>query len=141
MKSRGFAWLLFACLAGSAVASDGQEPRDYRLEHYRSPVPETLQGAVVVDSETAHQLWQAGETAFVDVFPQAPKPTNLPKNTIWRERPRETIPGAIWLPNVGYGALHADKLPVGMRNKWPPEARPVRGQHAPGMCLIAISCP
>lgn len=39
------------------------------------------------------------------MLPQAPKPANLPKGTIWRDKPRESIPGAIWLPNVGYGAI------------------------------------
>ncbi|MEP3637036.1 MAG: PQQ-dependent catabolism-associated CXXCW motif protein, partial [Paracoccaceae bacterium] len=33
------------------------------------------------------------------------KPENLPKGTIWRDKPRSSIPGAIWLPNVGYGAI------------------------------------
>lgn len=78
------------------------------MDHYRAPVPASLEGATVVDDAAAHSLWTAGKTAFVDVFPQAPKPSNLPKNTIWRDKPRHSIPGAIWLPNVGYGALHAD---------------------------------
>jgi len=43
--------------------------------------------------------------AFVDVFPQAPRPENLPKGTLFREKPRYSIPGAIWVPNVGYGKI------------------------------------
>ena len=43
--------------------------------------------------------------AFIDVLPRAPKPENLPKGTIWREKPRNSIPGAIWLPNVGYDRI------------------------------------
>jgi len=43
--------------------------------------------------------------AFIDVFPQAPKPENLPEGTLFRERPRFSIPGSIWLPNVGYGKI------------------------------------
>ena len=100
---------LLACLAGAvALAGDegDDEPAEYRMDHYRAPVPETLTGATVVTDEEARALWQDGETAFIDVFPQAPKPLNLPKNTIWRDRPRRTIPGAVWLPNVGYGAIH-----------------------------------
>jgi PQQ-dependent catabolism-associated CXXCW motif protein len=34
-----------------------------------------------------------------------PRPAGLPASTIWREKPREDIPGSIWLPDTGYGAL------------------------------------
>lgn len=88
------------CLAEEPVA----EPRDFRMDHYRAPVPATLANAAVVGPEKAHDLWQIG-VAFIDVLPQAPKPANLPKGTIWRDKPRHSIPGAIWLPNVGYGAI------------------------------------
>ena len=104
MKPVWQATLVLACLCGAASASD--EPSNYRMDHYRTPVPETLTGATVVSDQQAHQLWQAGKTAFVDVLPRPPKPQNLPKGTIWREQPRHSIPGAIWLPNVGYGAIH-----------------------------------
>ncbi len=86
-------------------AQDVPEPDDYRDDHYRAPVPATLTGVTVVDDETAHALWQAGEVAFIDVVPQPPKPRNLPKGTIWREKPRHAIPGSLWLPNVGYGRI------------------------------------
>ena len=81
------------------------EPDDYRMDHYRGPVPATLAGATVVGPEEAHSLWEDGGTAFIDVLPQAPKPANLPPGTIWRDKPRLSIPGATWLPNVGYGAI------------------------------------
>ncbi|APZ50620.1 PQQ-dependent catabolism-associated CXXCW motif protein [Salipiger abyssi] len=89
-----------------ALALAGEpEPEGYRMDHYRGPVPDTLAGAFVVDAEAAHELWQARNVAFIDVLPQAPKPANLPEGTIWRDKPRDSIPGALWLPNVGYGAL------------------------------------
>ncbi len=97
--------LLAFCLLPLCAQAQEAEPPDYRMDHYRGPVPETLQGAQVVDPEEAHALWQSGEVAFVDVLPRPPKPKNLPEDTIWREKPRHSIPGAIWLPNVGYGAL------------------------------------
>ncbi len=87
-----------------AVAQTVPEPDDYRMDHYRGPVPSSIAGGKVVGPEAAHALWQ-DKTAFIDVLPQAPKPANLPKGTIWRDKPRNSIPGAIWLPNVGYGAI------------------------------------
>ncbi|QHQ37453.1 PQQ-dependent catabolism-associated CXXCW motif protein [Algicella marina] len=99
-----------ACLAallitGPAFAEPVPEPSDYREDEYRAPVPDTLAGATVVDAVEAHDLWQSGNVVFVDVLPRPPKPKNLPEGTIWRERPRLSIPGSIWLPNVGYGRI------------------------------------
>ncbi|WP_419247573.1 PQQ-dependent catabolism-associated CXXCW motif protein [Roseibium aggregatum] len=81
------------------------EPDGYREDPYRGPVPETLRGGTVVSTEEAHALWEAGQTAFIDVLPRAPKPQNLPKGTIWHDKPRLSIPGSLWLPNVGYGRI------------------------------------
>jgi len=100
--------LILAALSGlavSAVAQTVPEPEGYRMERYRAPVPDTLAGGKVLDPAAAHALWQAGDAAFIDVLPHAPKPENLPEDTIWRDKPRQSVPGAIWLPNVGYGAL------------------------------------
>ncbi|MGY9050321.1 hypothetical protein P775_04720 [Puniceibacterium antarcticum] len=91
----------FLPLAAWAV----EEPGGYRMEEFRDPVPDTLSGATVVGPEDAHDLWETGNVAFVDVLPQAPKPAGLPEGTLWRDKKRNSIPGAIWLPNVGYGAL------------------------------------
>lgn len=87
--------------AGAQVA----EPDGYRTDEYRAPVPETLKGGTVVGPEEAFELWKGGTAFFIDVLPQAPKPANLPAGTIWRDKPRDSIPGAMWLPNVGYGAI------------------------------------
>ena len=81
------------------------EPDGYRMDDYRAPVPTSLAGAVTIGPGEAHALWQDRTAGFIDVMPQAPKPANLPAGTIWRDKPRDSIPGAIWLPNVGYGAI------------------------------------
>ncbi|MHA6347238.1 PQQ-dependent catabolism-associated CXXCW motif protein [Roseivivax sp. CAU 1761] len=99
-----FLALVAAKLPESAAAAP-PEPAGYRMDAYRGPVPETLAGGTVLGPEAAHRLWQEGGAVFVDVLPRAPKPANLPAGTIWRDKPRHSIPGAVWLPNVGYGAL------------------------------------
>lgn len=95
----------FVMIASVAAAQTVPEPDGYRTDDYRGQVPANLTGGTVVGPEEAHELWREGQAAFIDVLPQAPKPDNLPEGTIWRDKPRDTIPGAIWLPNVGYGAL------------------------------------
>lgn len=102
---RALAVSAFMVLPLAAWAQTVPEPSDFRTEDYRNPVPATLAGATVIGPDEAHELWQSGMAAFIDVLPQPPKPANLPAGTIWRDKPRNTIPGAIWLPNVGYGAI------------------------------------
>jgi PQQ-dependent catabolism-associated CXXCW motif protein len=36
---------------------------------------------------------------------RALRPPDLPASTIWRSKPRNDIPGSIWLADTGYGAL------------------------------------
>lgn len=98
--------LVALVLAGPSLA-EVPEPEGYREDDYRAPVPATLAGATVVDAEAAHALWEKGGVAFIDVLPRAPKPDKLPEGTIWHEKPRLSIPGAVWLPNVGYGRIAA----------------------------------
>jgi PQQ-dependent catabolism-associated CXXCW motif protein len=80
------------------------EPDGYRMEEYRAPVPATLRGARVVSTEEAAELWRSRGAAFVDVLPKPRKP-ELPEGTVWRDPVHLDIPGSIWLPDVGFGAL------------------------------------
>ena len=103
-------------LAAPAVGQDAEpavetaaapvpEPEGYRMEAYRAPVPEALSGARVLSTAEAHALWEEGGAAFIDVLPRPPRPEGLPEGTIWRPAPRDDIPGSVWLPETGYGAL------------------------------------
>jgi PQQ-dependent catabolism-associated CXXCW motif protein len=97
-----------AGFVNSGLAEDAPlppEPPDYRLEDYRAATPATLSGARVVTTAEAHRLWAEKQAVFIDVLPQAPRPANLPENVLWRDKPRYDIPGSIWLPDTGYGAL------------------------------------
>lgn len=96
--------------ATSATAHDVAEPTDYRLDDYRSPVPKTLKGARVVTTVEAEALFAGGKAVFIDVYPRAPKPPNLPAGTLWRDLPHTTIKGGHWLPNVGFGTIPPDDL-------------------------------
>jgi len=102
--------LAILVIAGAGSQTRGQssppEPDGYRMEDYRAPVPATLAGARVVTTDEAAELWKEG-VAFVDVLPHVARPANLPPGTIWREKIRMNIPGSIWLPDTGYGALAA----------------------------------
>jgi len=94
------AWMALApwWLVGASAAETEAVPAGYKMDHYRSPV------LTVVDDDAAFALWKTGRVVFVDVLPKPPKP-KLPEGTIFREKPRYSIPDSIWLANVGYGRL------------------------------------
>jgi PQQ-dependent catabolism-associated CXXCW motif protein len=97
---------LLALTASPGRSDDAvTEPEGYRTADYRSPTPSRLRGARVVTTAEAEALWKTGQAVFVDVLPRPPRPSGLPAGTIWREKPRPNIPGSIWLPDTGYGAL------------------------------------
>src|SRR6202140_3141460 len=97
---------LAVLVAGDVRSEDRPpEPTQYRTKDYRAPTPAGLAGARVITTADAERLWLGKTAVFVDVLPRAPRPDNLPPGTIWRDRPRLNIPGSIWLPDTGYGAL------------------------------------
>jgi PQQ-dependent catabolism-associated CXXCW motif protein len=134
--TRKLASLIAVTLALSALAyaqENPPEPEGYRTDNYRAPVPATLAGVRVLATDEAEAIWRGGTGVFIDVLPRAPKPQNLPAGTIWRERPRLNIPGSVWLPDTGYGALAAateDYLRHGL-------ARATGGNNA---TLLVIYC-
>ena len=109
------------------------EPAGYRTSDYRAPTPAELAGARVVSTAEAERLWQDQSAVFVDVLPRPPRPANLPAGTLWRDKPRLNIPGSIWLPDTGYGALAAATEDYLRRNI----ERATAGDHAK---LLVIYC-
>ena len=96
------------CFALTAIAKNQPavpEPPGYRMDDFRKPVPATLEGARVVNTDEAEQLVKDNSVILIDVYPKPPKPAGLPAGTIWRDPQHETLPRAYWLPNVGFGAL------------------------------------
>lgn len=104
-RGAAFAFALAVALAADVAQSAPDEPAGYRTDNYRAPVPATLQGARVIDTQAAEALWRERSAIFIDVLPRPVKPDNLPANIVWREPPHKSIPGAVWLANVGYGIV------------------------------------
>ena len=95
--------VVLLCAAGEK--DPPPEPSGYRMDDYRAPIPATLRGAIVLSTEQARADWETHDAVFIDVLPQPPRPVGLPAATIWRPKPRDDIPGSVWLPDTGYGAL------------------------------------
>jgi len=113
-KARPSVWTLLFFVIGltHAFAADDferpVEPETYRLENYRSPTPASLDAKPGLTTTEAEPLWKDKAAVFIDVLPRAPKPAALAPGTVWRDKPRADIPGSIWLPDTGYGALAAE---------------------------------
>lgn len=111
-------WLALAVLLLAGATEAPPEPSGYRMDEYRAPVPATLQGATVLSTAQVQALWEKRAAAFVDVLPQAPRPAGLPVGTIWHPKVRKDLPGSIWLPDTGYGALAPVMADYLARNLW-----------------------
>jgi PQQ-dependent catabolism-associated CXXCW motif protein len=98
-------FVLCALRSVAQTAPPPPEPENFRTDDYRKPVPLTLKGATVLTSAAAQEVWSNKKAIFIDVYPHAPKPPNLPAGTLWRDTTHQTIEDAVWLPNVGYGVL------------------------------------
>ncbi len=94
--------------AGYPAHSQGDAaPEGYRQSNYDAPVPDEAPGALTVEDAAAYALWHSGRVAFIDVMPNLPRPKSLPADAVWHGRSRQSVPGAIWLPDVGFGTLDA----------------------------------
>jgi PQQ-dependent catabolism-associated CXXCW motif protein len=81
------------------------EPPGYRLDDYRAPVPATVAGGKAIGTAEAEALWRRHGALFVDVLGTPRRPEKLPVDALWKPLPRRDIPGSLWLPDVGRGAL------------------------------------
>jgi len=88
-------------LADAAVP----QPDGYRMKDYDAPVPDGLDGATRVTAIDVRKLQTEKNALVVDVIPEHRKPDFLPENQIWIPVPHKGLTGALWLPDVGFGAL------------------------------------
>jgi PQQ-dependent catabolism-associated CXXCW motif protein len=106
MRLRSWHGLALLLAAASAASADPPaEPLEYRLDDYRAPVPATVAGGRAIGTAEAEALWRDHRALFVDVLPAPRRPQTLPAETLWKPVPRRDIPGSLWLPDVGRGAL------------------------------------
>lgn len=87
-----------------AFAEVGQ-PDGYRMENYDAEVPAGLDGAITITAVEVRYLQESAGAVVVDVIPQQRRPNFLPENQIWIPVGHKGVPGAIWLPDTGYGVL------------------------------------
>jgi PQQ-dependent catabolism-associated CXXCW motif protein len=97
--------LVWLAAAPDGAAAPPPEPPGYRLDDYRGPTPLTVAGKAAIDTAEARRLWEAHDAVFIDVIAAPRRPESLPPGSIWSPPPHLDIPGSIWLPDSGRGAL------------------------------------
>ena len=97
--------ILAILLIATPARAGVPEPDGYRLDDYRAPVPETVKGAWVVHPKALRALLKHGPVLLIDVLPAPRRPEGMAPNQPWMPVPRRDIPGSVWLPEVGRGAL------------------------------------
>lgn len=97
---RGAVALLALVLGGAAP-----EPAGFRLDDYRADVPETVAGGTVVHVDAVRALIGQADVRFVDVLPAPRRPETMRPGMPWLPQAHESLPGAVWWPDVGRGAL------------------------------------
>jgi PQQ-dependent catabolism-associated CXXCW motif protein len=97
--------LLAAPAAGAAAGEVAEVPDGYRMGDYRAPVPHGVPGGRAIGTEEARAMRGRPGVVWVDVLPAPRRPEGLPAGSLWRPSPRMGIPGSLWLPEAGRGAL------------------------------------
>lgn len=127
MLGRRTLLLLAAAAAPQHTKRYAPEPSGYWLGSVHGLVPATISGGTVLGTAALAHLLARGGVVLVDVADPPHRPSGLPPHTLWLPAPHRDIPGSVWIPGAGHGALSprfADwyrarlaKLTDGDRNK------------------------
>src|SRR3984957_1652934 len=98
MLASGLPWL---ATAAPAV----QEPQGYWMGAIHGPVAATLSGATVIHTKKLAALLKLGGVMVVDVSDAPRRPDNMASAALWLPLPHPVIPGALWIPGAGIGAI------------------------------------
>lgn len=76
----------------------------YRIAHYRAAVPATVPGGTRIDLDSVDRLIKGG-ILLLDVMASTGAGLNVETGQWQLANPHRSIPGAVWLPDVGRGQL------------------------------------
>lgn len=61
----------------------------------------------MINTAEARALLDRRDVVWIDLLPRPRRPQGLPDGTLWLPSPRYGVPGSLWLPEAGRGALSA----------------------------------
>lgn len=93
--------MLWSCAAVAA----GAQPPGFWLGDSKAQVPTSIRGGRVIRAKGVEALIKQGGAVIVDVSNVPRKPAKLAPGAPWMLLPHRALPGALWLPGTGEGAL------------------------------------
>lgn len=98
--------LLLALLLGTASTPVSvPEPEGFWMGEMGGAVPAGIAGGTAIGTAELEALVAQGGAVLVDVAPSPRKPEGMAEDAIWLPPPHHSLPGSIWLADVGLGAL------------------------------------
>ncbi|MGF1644020.1 MAG: rhodanese-like domain-containing protein [Thiotrichales bacterium] len=98
--------LLLASLSALAEPPRHLNAEGYRAAYYRAPTPANVPNGTTLTTAELRQLLATQSPVLVDVQAIAMRPELLDFAIDWLpDVPRQSLPGSVWLPNVGYASL------------------------------------
>ncbi len=88
-------------LAAAPACAQVAEPAQFRQDHDRDDVPATRQGAAVIDTDALAGRLDGQHLVVIDVLPAPVPPPDARQGLPHTALPHQTIPGTVWLPDVG----------------------------------------
>lgn len=96
-------WLMFSAALNAQAEPALFNAEGYRVEHYRSPTPEQLDGVQTLDTAGLKQLLSnKPDTVLIDVLRRS-----WVHGQFINEEAHRNIPHSLWLANTGEGELTA----------------------------------
>ena len=83
-------------------------PEAFRMDEYRAPVPDTVPGAEVLHIPAMQQRVARRDAVLIDVLPAPRRPTSMRHGTPWLPTRHPSLPGSLWWPEIGRGAIPED---------------------------------
>lgn len=95
-------------MAGAALADPGVAvPDGYRMDEYRAPTPDAVPGGVVLHVAALQAAIARGDVVLIDVLPAPRQPPDMRPGTPWLPPRHPSLPGSLWWPEIGRGAIPA----------------------------------
>lgn len=86
------------------------------MEDYRTPVPDTVPGALVLHVPAVQQRVAQRDAVLIDVLPAPRRPASMRPGIPWLPERHRSLPGSLWWPELGRGAI-PDAMSMRMRRR------------------------
>ena len=75
------------------------------MDEYRAPTPDAVPGGMVIHTDALKARLDQGGVVLIDVLPAPRRPPGMRPGTPWMPEPHRDLPGSLWWPDVGRGAI------------------------------------